>query len=120
MAWSVIIFSWKDRAILSEILESPQLPRRDGGVLQICGNIPMLRKAQGLSQNELARISGDSITRLRDIEHGCANTTRNRLQYIASAFGLSLAQLHFHATSEDELMDQILRAREMAGMKRRF
>ena len=114
------IFTWKDDAILSEIRGGPLLPRRDGGVLQICDNIPALRKALGLSQNELAHTAGVSITRLRDIEHGCANTTRNRLRTIAQAFGLSLAQLHFLATPEDQLMDQVYRAREMAGMKRRF
>lgn len=52
------IFSRSDRAILSEIRQPPQLPKQRGGVLQICENIVLLRRKKGMTQKQLASLSG--------------------------------------------------------------
>ncbi len=111
------VFSRTDHAILSEIRQLPQFPKRKGGALQICDNIVLLRKAENLTQKQLACLSSMSVVRLRVIERGCANTTTNKLLCIAEAFNLSLMRLNYLTMSEDELMEIIRKARDRAGIR---
>ncbi|MCI8454230.1 MAG: transcriptional regulator [Lachnospiraceae bacterium] len=110
------IFLRSDQEILSAIRNAPQLPKRPKGEFQICENIALLRKREGLTQKQLACISNVSVARLRDIEHGCANVTTNKLMAIAEAFDISLLELSALATSETELLNMIYRARMAAGV----
>lgn len=82
------LFSRTDHAILSEIRQLPMFPKREGGALQVCGNIVLLRKAERLTQKQLACLSNMSVVCLRGIEHGCANMTTSKLLCIAKTFGL--------------------------------
>lgn len=111
------VFLKSDEAILSAVRRLPQIPILSKEELQIYRNIALLRKAEGLTQKELARLSGISVARLRDIEHGCANTTTIKLHGIARAFGMSLLELSTITMSEDELLDIVYQARRAAGVK---
>lgn len=110
------IFSKPDAAILSEYRRAPRLPERNGGVLQICENIVLLRKVRGFSQRQLANRAGISDVCLRDIEHACANVTIHKLACVAKAFDLSLMELDVCTISEAELMEMIYGARRQAGL----
>lgn len=111
------IFSRTEEAILSELRRSPHLPEHEGDVLQICGNIALLRKARGMTQARLACLSGVCPACLRDIEHGCSNMTIQNLLCVADAFGLSLTELNDCAMSEEELIGLVRKARRMAGLR---
>lgn len=112
------LFSRTDHVILSEVRQLPQFPKREGGALQICGNILLLRKAEKLTQKQLACLSHMSVVCLRGIEQGYANMTINKLLGIAKAFDLSLAGLNNLTMSEEELMEAVRKARDRAGIKR--
>jgi len=109
------IFLWPEKAISSEVRQTPRLPERQGELFQGCKNIVLLRKAEGLTQIQLARLSHMSPACLRDIEHGCANMTVKKLLSIANSFGMSLTRLDFCAMSEDELIEIVRNAKRMAG-----
>ena len=51
------------------------------------------RKQAGISQEELARQTGISLTLIRDIERKAANPTLSSLAKIADAFDISIAEL---------------------------
>ena len=51
------------------------------------------RKQAGLSQEELARQTGISLTLIRDIERRAANPTLSSLERLAGAFEISLVEL---------------------------
>lgn len=51
------------------------------------------RKQAGISQEELARQTGISLTLIRDIERKAANPTLSSLVKIADAFDMSIAEL---------------------------
>ena len=110
------VFSRMDDDILSELRQPPWLPAKDGGALQICENIVLLRKKRGMTQKELAHIAGVSTPWLRAIERGCANMTINKLLCIAKAFDLSLMKLTYLAMNEEKLMELVLKARARAGI----
>lgn len=110
------VFSRTDEDILYEIRQAPWIPQKNGGALQVCENIVLLRKERGMTQKQLAHIAGISDTYLRYIEQGCANMTFNKLLRIAKAFDLSLMKLTYLAMSEEELMDMVHNARGMAGI----
>ena len=112
------IFTRTDDAIITEFRQAPRLPVREGGPLQICGNILLLRKMMGWTQRELACRSHMSVACLRGIEQGYANMTVSKLLYIAAAFGLSLAELNNLTTSEEDLMESVYAARKAAGIER--
>lgn len=113
------VFTRTDEEIIRELRQVPRLPVRTGGVLQICSNIVQLRKAQGWTQSQLAYFSQVSQARLRDIEHGCANATANKLQAIAGAFGLTLVQLTYLTTPVEEVLEAAYQARAVAGLTRK-
>lgn len=110
------VFSRTDEDILSEIRQAPWLPLKSGNALQFCENIALLRKRRGITQKQLAHLAGISVAWLRDIEHGCANMTMDKLLRISKAFDLSLLKLACLAMSEEELMDLVQKARERAGI----
>lgn len=111
------IFSRTEKAILLEARQPIQLPKRNGGMLQVCENIVLLRKAEGMTQAQLASRSHVSPACLRDIEHGCTNMTVRKLMCIASAFGLSLTELATLAMPEDELLRIVRNAKSTAGLR---
>ena len=51
------------------------------------------RKQAGISQEELARKTGISLTLIRDIERRSANPTLSSLERLAGAFGISVVEL---------------------------
>ncbi len=112
------IFLQSDAEILSAFhSQKPQLSGLDNGEFQIFSNIVWLRKVNRWTQKQLAQKSHISVARLRDIEHGCANTTIHKLACIADAFGLSLLELTALSLSEDELLSLVRNARAIVGVK---
>lgn len=110
------IFTRTDEEILWEIHQAPRLPAQTGGALQICGNIVQMRKVQGMTQRQLAYDSHMSPARLRDVEHGCANVSMNKLLRIAGTFDLTLTQLNYLTTPVEEVLEIVHQARVMAGL----
>ena len=94
------IFLWPEKAISSEVRQTPRLPERQGELFQVCKNIVLLRKAEGLTQIQLARLS---------------HMTVKKLLSIANSFGMSLTRLDFCTMSEDELIEIVRNAKRMAG-----
>lgn len=66
------------------------------------------RKARGLSQEQLAFAAKVSIGRLRDIEHGTANYTRDTLFRLAEALEISVWILYVPRTLADETILEML------------
>lgn len=110
------VFSKPDRELLLAIRRPAPPAKQTGCALQVCRNIVLLRKEEGLSQKQLACMSNVSVSHLRNIEHGCANVTVKRLASIAEAFGMSLTELTWHSIPEAELLDLVEQARAAAGI----
>lgn len=56
--------------------------------MEVAGrSIVLLRTAQKMTQEEMAFQAHLSVSRLQDIEHGCANPTLDTMIYIAGRFG---------------------------------
>lgn len=53
--------------------------------VEIGENIKILRKVKGITQEKLAEDADICVTWLREIEHGCANVTRDVLERLAKA-----------------------------------
>lgn len=104
--------SCTDEQILSAICKPFPIPT---GVkpLQIGNNILVFRKAQGLTQKELAKRAGVCAARLRDIEHGCANASMKTLDRIAEALGLSLLALASVGFTDEEVLEIVHKAKEV-------
>ncbi len=113
---SLGIFLKSDEEILSQLHRVPRLPILPEEPLQICRNIVLLRNMEGLTQKQLAHISNVSVARLRDIEHGCANVTLNKLSSITQTFGISLAELNTLAMDDARLLELVHKARSVAGI----
>lgn len=111
------IFSRTEKSILLEVRRWNLLQKRNGGALQICENIVLVRKAEGLTQTQLANLAHVSPTCLRDIEHGCANATVVKLVRIADALGLSLTELGTLSMPEEEILESVRNAKSMAGLR---
>ena len=111
-------FTRPDGEIISEIRNSSRylLERPESG-LPIYENIVLLRRQRRLTQAQLARKSNISPARLRDIEHGCANTTIRTLACLANGVDMSLLGLALVTVTEDELWEIVRRARDMAGIR---
>ncbi len=106
------ILSWSDSEILSALRHLPQAKPFQTGQ-----NIALLRKTQGLSQRALAQRAHVSVSRLRDLEHGCANVTISLLARIAKGLGISLLALCALGLSGAQVLDMVHRARAAAQMK---
>ena len=59
----------------------------------LASHLKIRRKQAGISQEELARQTGISLTLIRDIERKAANPTLSSLAKIADAFDISIAEL---------------------------
>lgn len=87
------LLCWSEEEVLAAVRRVPQLCGDPENVLSCCQNIVLLRREKGMTQKELARMANVSTAWLRDIEHGCANVTIEKLEHIANALGLSLLEL---------------------------
>ena len=70
-------------------------------------NIVALRKAKGLSQEQLAEYSNISSPLLHHLETGCQNTTIDTLRRIAIALGVSPLALGILSLSDSEIRSVI-------------
>lgn len=70
---------------------------------EIGKNIVLLRKAQGLTQEQVAFRSNISISRLQDIEYGCRNTTIDTLICLARALQVDSRILGIFSMSDKEI-----------------
>lgn len=77
-------------------------------IVEIGSTVVTIRKAKGITQEELAFNANVSIGRLRDVEHGTANYTRDTLYSIAAALGISAWVLYMPYNMENEEILQIL------------
>lgn len=96
-----------------------KFPRMEQGIKggQIGTNIVLLRKERKLTQKRLAQIAKISSARLRDIEHGCANTTVSLLERIAEALEVPLLALSALTVSEEDILAEVHSAQAMARME---
>ncbi len=106
------VLSWSDAEILAAVRQAPQMPPAPFGK-----NIALFRKGKGLSQKELAKRAHISAARLRDLEHGCANVTVAFLERVAAGLGVSALALGALGLSEDQVLEMVHQAREMAEMQ---
>ena len=74
---------------------------------EIGRNIVRLRKAQGLTQEQVAFHSSISVSRLQDIEYGCQNTTIDTLIYLASALQVDSRILGIFSMTDREIHSKI-------------
>ena len=78
----------------------------------LANHLKTKRKQAGISQEELARQTGVSLTLIRDIERKAANPTLSSLVKIADAFDISIAELlDFNNSLKDsaKISDAIVR-----------
>lgn len=109
------IFMLPDAVVLAEAYKTSlflQVPERDYGPFPYFENIRLMRGVMGLTQKQLARSSKVSVGRLRDIEHGCANTRTGTLKNIAGAFNMTMVELFNMTTPKQELMAMVENARK--------
>ena len=71
--------------------------------VEIGMNIVKIRKEQKMSQEELAFRAKISVSRLRDIEHGKANTSIDTLESIAKALSVELLTLFLYSFDDAEI-----------------
>ena len=70
-------------------------------------NIVYLRDFREISQEELSFVSDISTSRLRDIEHGCANPTIDTLESISIALCVPLPVLFLLHLSDDDVLEML-------------
>ena len=70
-------------------------------------NIVILRGVRRLSQEELAGLADISVGWLRDIEHDCANATRDVVERIAQALGVLVWVLYALQSEPDSVRDEL-------------
>ena len=78
-------------------------------------NIKTLRKARGLSQQKLAEKADISETWVREIEHGCANVTRDIVDRIAKALDVSVLVLYGLQMDPDAVWNEQHEIQAMLG-----
>lgn len=72
--------------------------------VEIGRNIVSLRKARKITQEQLALQSDMSVSRLRDIEHGYANTTIDTLESLARTLSVPMPVLLILSYETDDLL----------------
>ena len=82
--------------------------------VEIGMNIVKLRKARGMTQEQLGLQANVSITRLRDIEHGRANASMDTLKSIADFWGVALPMLFINSLEPVEVLEMLYRAQPEA------
>lgn len=73
--------------------------------VEIGKNIVTIREARGITQKELAARAGMSVSRLRDVEHGRANSCINILVRIAAALSVHPLSLFLLSLSQEEIQE---------------
>ena len=114
--WVLGILALPDEDLTTMIRKIPQMEQGAKGG-QIGTNIVLLRKKRKLTQTQLAQTAGVSSARLRDIEHGCANTTVSLLERIAGALEVPLLALSALTVPEEDIWAVVHSARASAGME---
>ena len=71
--------------------------------VEIGMNIVKIRKEQKMSQEELAFRARISVSWLRDIEHGKANSSIDTLESIAEALGVELPILFLYSFEDADI-----------------
>lgn len=74
---------------------------------EIGRNIVLLRKARGITQEQLALQSDVSISRLREIEHGVANMSLDFLESLAKTLNVAPPVLMVYSMSDMELLNML-------------
>lgn len=74
---------------------------------EIGRNIVLLRKARGITQEQLALQSDVSISRLREIEHGVANMSLDFLESLAKTLNVAPPVLMVYSLSDMELLNML-------------
>ena len=116
LPWVLGVLRLPDEELTAMIRKIPRMEQgAEGG--QIGSNIVLLRKRQKLTQKQLAQMAGVSPARLRDIEHGCANTTILVLERIAGALGVPLLALSVLTVSEEDILAAVHSAQAAARME---
>ena len=105
------ILSLTDEEILSMVRKAKKLSKKIPENISMGETIVLLRKERKLTQLQLSELSKVSQARLRDIEHGCANTTIDRLERIAAALGMNLFALSILAIPTEDILEQVHQAR---------
>lgn len=72
--------------------------------VEIGMNIVKIRKEQKMCQEELAFRANVSISRLRDIEHGKANSSIDTLESIAKALRVELPVLFLYSFDDADII----------------
>ena len=80
-------------------------------------NIVLLRKEQGLTQEETAFRAGLSVSRLQYIEHGCRNTTVDTLIRQGETFGIDPRAFGIFSRPEKALLSQLRRSPRLPKRK---
>ena len=72
--------------------------------VEVGKNIVKIRKEQKMCQEELAFRANISVSRLRDIEHGRANSSIDTLESIAKALQVELPVLFLYSYDDTDIM----------------
>ena len=83
--------------------------------VEIGKNIKTLRKARGLSQEQLAEKAGIGITWMRKIEQDCANVTRDIIERLARALNVSVLVLYGLQMDPDAVWNELHEVQAMLG-----
>jgi|InofroStandDraft_1065614.scaffolds.fasta_scaffold10551_2 transcriptional regulator with XRE-family HTH domain len=116
LPWVLGVLTLSDEDLTTMIRKFPRMEQGIKGG-QIGTNIVLLRKERKLTQKRLAQIAKISSARLRDIEHGCANTTVSLLERIAEAMEVPLLALSALTVSEENILAEVHSAQAMARME---
>lgn len=84
--------------------------------VEIGKNIVILRKARGLSQEQLAEKAGIGTTWMRAIEHDCANVTRDIIERLAEALEVSVWILYELQLEPDAVWTELHEIRALLGL----
>lgn len=80
--------------------------------VEVGKNIVLFRKLARMTQEDLAGAAGISVSRLRDIEHGCANSSIDTLESIASVLSVPLPVLFLYSLGDTEILHMMHTVRD--------
>lgn len=87
--------------------------------VEIGKNIVTLRKARGLSQEQLAERADICVTWLREIEHDCANVARDIVERIAKALDVPVWILYGLRLEPDTVWTELCEIQTLSGLGER-
>lgn len=85
--------------------------------VEIGKNIVALRKARGLSREQLAERADICVTWMRDIEHDCANVTRDIVERIAKALDVPVWILYGLRLEPDTVWTELREIQTLLGLR---